>query len=69
MNRTRFLRLGLRALLGLALLGLAGGCVLTKVVSVPLRLTGAVISVIPVAGNQIDDAIDSAADSVDDIPI
>jgi hypothetical protein len=45
------------------------GCVLTKIVSVPLRVTGAVISVIPVAGNTAHDAIDEAADVVDEVPI
>ena len=45
------------------------GCVLTKVVSVPMRLGGAVISVIPVVGNTIDDSIDTAADVVDEVPI
>ncbi len=47
----------------------ATGCFATKLVSVPLRLTGAVISVIPVVGNTAHDAIDEAADVVDEIPI
>jgi hypothetical protein len=45
------------------------GCVLTKVITVPMRVTGAVISIIPVAGNTIHDGIDSAANVVDDVPI
>lgn len=45
------------------------GCVLTKVVTVPMRLGAAVISVVPVAGNQAHDAIDEAADAVDEIPL
>ena len=45
------------------------GCVLTKVISVPLRVGGAVISVIPIVGEDMDDAIDKAADTIDDIPI
>ena len=45
------------------------GCVLTKVVSVPLRVGGAVISVVPLVGEDMDDAIDTAADTIDDIPI
>ena len=45
------------------------GCLVTKVVSVPLRITGAVISVVPVVGEPIDDAIDTAADTIDDIPL
>ena len=45
------------------------GCVLTKVVSVPLRVGGAVISVVPLVGEDMDDAIDKAADTIDDIPL
>ena len=45
------------------------GCVVTKVVTVPLRVGGAVISVVPWAGDKMHDAIDTAADTIDDIPI
>ncbi|TLM68899.1 MAG: hypothetical protein FDZ69_01455 [Deltaproteobacteria bacterium] len=45
------------------------GCVLTKLVSVPMRVGGAVISIIPVIGNPAHDAIDTAAEVVDDVPI
>ena len=45
------------------------GCVLTKVITVPLRIGGAVISIVPVAGNTAHDAIDEAADIIDDVPI
>ena len=45
------------------------GCFLTKIVSVPMRLGGAVISIVPVVGNTANDAIDGAAEVVDDIPI
>lgn len=45
------------------------GCVLTKVVTVPMRLGGAVISIVPGVGNTAHDAIDSAAETVDDVPI
>jgi len=48
---------------------LLSGCVLTKVVSVPMRLGAAVISIVPIAGNKAHDAIDVAADVVDDVPI
>lgn len=48
---------------------LLSGCVFTKVASVPMRLGGAVISIVPGVGNTVHDAIDSAADSVDDIPL
>ena len=45
------------------------GCVITKVVSVPLRVTGAAVSVVPLAGNTMHDAIDTAADTIDDFPL
>ena len=44
-------------------------CVLTKVVTVPMRVGGAVISIIPVVGDSIDEAIDEAADVIDTMPI
>ncbi len=47
----------------------ATGCFATKLVSVPMRVTGAVISVIPVVGNSVHDRIDDAADAVDEVPI
>ena len=45
------------------------GCVLTKLVTVPMRVTGSVISVIPVVGDDIDEVLDQAADVIDAIPI
>ena len=45
------------------------GCFFTKIVTVPMRLGGAVISIIPVAGNVAHDAIDTAAEIVDDVPL
>lgn len=45
------------------------GCILTKLVTVPMRVVGAVVSIIPVAGNVAHDAIDEAADLVDKVPI
>ncbi len=45
------------------------GCVFTKVVSVPMRLGGAVVSIVPGVGNTAHDGIDKAADAVDDIPL
>ena len=41
------------------------GCFLTKVVTVPMRVTGAIISVVPVVGDVVDETIDTAADVVD----
>lgn len=45
------------------------GCFVTKVVTVPMRVTGAVISVVPVVGGPIDSAIDTTADAIDILPI
>ena len=52
----------------LALMVVSNGCLLTKVVSVPMRGVGAVISVIPVAGNTAHDAIDKTAETIDQLP-
>ena len=60
----------MKKLLVLALISLyLSGCVLTKVVTVPMRVTGAVISVIPVVGDPIDDILGYSADVIDNIPI
>ena len=54
----------------LALIGFfLSGCVLTKVVTVPMRVTGSVISVIPVVGDGIDEVLGQSADVIDAIPI
>ena len=56
----------------LALSGLivvfTSGCLFTKIVTVPMRLVGAVVSIIPVAGNTAHDVIDEAAETVDELP-
>ena len=44
-------------------------CFLTKVVTVPMRVVGAVVSVVPVIGDTMDTAIDTVADTVDAIPL
>ena len=44
------------------------GCLLTKIITVPMRAVGAVVSIIPVAGNTAHDAIDEAAEIVDELP-
>ncbi len=48
---------------------LLSGCFLTKVATVPMRVVGSVISVVPVVGNTADAVIDSAADVIDEIPL
>ena len=44
-------------------------CVFTKVVTVPMRVTGAVVSVIPVVGDGVNNVLDTSADVIDAIPI
>lgn len=44
------------------------GCFLTKVVTVPMRVGGAVTSIIPGVGDAAHEAIDTAADTVDKLP-
>lgn len=62
---------------------LLSGCFLTKLVTVPMRVvgsavsvTGAVVSIVPVVGNsadstleKLDGTIDTAADTVDEVPL
>ena len=45
------------------------GCVMTKVLTVPMRITGSVISVVPVIGDGVEDVIGQSADLIDTIPI
>jgi hypothetical protein len=59
----------MKALAVLLLASTLSGCVLTKLVTVPMRVVGAVVSIVPVAGNTMHDGIDAAADVVDEVPI
>lgn len=60
----------IRSLILIAAIALsAQGCVLTKLVTVPMRLGGAVVSLVPSIGDAAHDAIDGAAEVVDEIPI
>jgi hypothetical protein len=59
----RFIRFCL--LLALVLLT---GCFLTKTVTVPMRLVGAAVSIIPGAGDVAHEVIDDAAGTVDKVP-
>lgn len=52
-----------------ALAASLSGCFLTKIVTVPMRLVGAVVSIVPVAGNTGNTVIQTAADTVDKIPL
>jgi hypothetical protein len=58
-----------KLLLILVTLTMLSGCVLTKLVSVPTRVVGAVVSIVPVVGNTAHDAIDEVADIIDEVPI
>jgi hypothetical protein len=49
----------------IALLTQLCNCALTKVATVPLRVSGAVISAVPVVGNTADKVIDGTADIID----
>lgn len=64
---------GRRVIGRLALLFFVGislsGCVLTKIVTVPMRVAGAVVSIIPIAGDTAHEAIDEAAEIVDELPL
>ena len=60
----------MRNFIMLLLFGLfLSSCVFTKVVTVPMRVTGAVISVIPVVGDGVDSILGASADVIDAIPI
>ncbi len=45
------------------------GCLFTKLVTVPMRVTGAVASIVPVAGDAAHTAIDTAASTVGKLPV
>ncbi len=58
----------IKIILTLIILFTLSGCALTKLVSVPMRVGGAVVSIIPGVGNAMHDSIDTSADLVDDLP-
>lgn len=60
----------MKRLIALSLLILfLSSCVFTKVVTVPMRVTGAVVSVIPIVGDGVNSALGASADVIDAIPI
>ena len=59
----------IKVLLLVLMASLLSGCVLTKLITVPMRVGAAVISIVPVLGNPAHDSIDTAAEAVDKIPI
>jgi hypothetical protein len=58
----------LKLLLAIVIAAQLSGCVFTKIVTVPMRVGGAIVSVVPVAGNVAHAGIDSAAEAVDALP-
>ena len=58
-----------RVMILLMIMSILSGCVLTKIITVPMRLGGAVVSIVPVLGNSAHDSIDKAAEVVDKVPI
>ncbi len=69
MNTSTITKTRYRAYLLLLLPIAFSGCFLTKILTVPMRVVGAVVSIVPVAGNTAHDAIDETAEIVDDVPI
>jgi hypothetical protein len=61
----KFYKLGVVVFLAVSL----SGCFLTKIVTVPMRVVGAVASVVPVIGDAVDGSIEAVADAVDEIPL
>ena len=59
---------GIRWLTLLLLVVGLSGCSLTKVATVPMRVGGAVVSVVPGVGTPASEAIDKAAAAVDTLP-
>ena len=58
---------GIRWLTLLLVVG-PSGCSSTKVATVPMRVGGAVVSIVPVVGTPAYKVIDKAADAVDTLP-
>ncbi len=56
-------------LLLVVIVAFLSGCVLTKAVTTPMRVVGAVVSVVPVVGDAVDATIEEVADGVDEIPL
>jgi hypothetical protein len=55
----------IKLLFWIVILTCLGGCMLTKVVTVPMRVGGAVISIVPVVGKPVDKVLDTASDVID----
>ncbi len=45
------------------------GCVLTKLLTVPMRVGGAIVSIVPGPGDLAHEAIDKTAEQIDKAPL
>ncbi|NOY81519.1 MAG: hypothetical protein GXP31_11015 [Kiritimatiellaeota bacterium] len=52
----------------LALLSVGQGCLLTRVATVPMRVGGAALTIIPYAGDAAHETLDEAASVIDEAP-
>ena len=59
----------MKLLLVLLSVSLLSACGLTKVATVPMRVAGAVASVVPIVGDAVDETIEEVADGIDEIPL
>ncbi len=48
---------------------MTSGCVLTRIITMPMRVIGSVTTILPIPMDAVDEAIDEAADAIDEIPI
>jgi len=53
---------------GVVLAFLCQGCLLTRVLTVPMRVGGAALTIIPYAGDAAHESIDEAASIIDEAP-
>ena len=53
----------------LMLLSLLMGCMATKVVTIPMRVVGEVVGLVPVVGGVVEVAVDTTAFAVDLVPL
>lgn len=53
----------------LMLLSLLTGCMATKIVTVPMRVAGEMVGLVPVVGGVVEGAVDTTAFAVDLVPL
>lgn len=51
------------------LMFLQTGCLVTKVVTIPMRVAGEVVGFVPVIGGVVEGAVDTTAGAVDLVPL